>query len=179
MATKALTTLFFAVLATSAPAPSGHAYMAPGPGDVRSPCPGLNSLANHGFIPRNGKNMRIPGLVSGGKAGMNMGADFMSGIGLAGIQSNPNPALGYFDLDMLKEHNFPIEHDGSLSRQDKFFGDWYDFNRGAYDQWISTFGNATTTTIESASKAKYTRVNDSLTRNPTVAYGPRGMHPLT
>lgn len=153
--------------------------MAPGPGDVRSPCPGLNSLANHGFIPRNGKNMRIPGLVSGGKAGMNMGADFMSGIGLAGIQSNPNPALGYFDLDMLKEHNFPIEHDGSLSRQDKFFGDWYDFNRGAYDQWISTFGNATTTTIESASKAKYTRVNDSLTRNPTVAYGPRGMHPLT
>ena len=29
-----------------------HAYIAPGPEDVRSPCPFLNTLANHGYIPR-------------------------------------------------------------------------------------------------------------------------------
>lgn len=29
-------------------APAGHEFQAPGAGDVRSPCPGLNSLANHG-----------------------------------------------------------------------------------------------------------------------------------
>jgi hypothetical protein len=35
------------------------------PGSVRSPCPGLNSLANHGFLPRSGKNISIPVLVKG------------------------------------------------------------------------------------------------------------------
>ncbi|TKA24995.1 hypothetical protein B0A50_06093 [Salinomyces thailandicus] len=33
---------------------SGHEWKAPGPGDLRGPCPGLNAFANHGFLPRNG-----------------------------------------------------------------------------------------------------------------------------
>ncbi|TKA83858.1 hypothetical protein B0A55_00163 [Friedmanniomyces simplex] len=32
-------------------------YQAPGPTDSRGPCPGLNTLANHGLINRNGKNL--------------------------------------------------------------------------------------------------------------------------
>lgn len=28
-----------------------HAWKAPGPGDLRGPCPGLNALANHGYFP--------------------------------------------------------------------------------------------------------------------------------
>lgn len=31
-----------------------HAWQAPGEGDQRGPCPGLNALANHGYIPRDG-----------------------------------------------------------------------------------------------------------------------------
>ncbi|GAA5893869.1 hypothetical protein JCM5296_004623 [Sporobolomyces johnsonii] len=31
-----------------------HQYIAPGPTDQRGPCPGLNVLANYGYIPRNG-----------------------------------------------------------------------------------------------------------------------------
>jgi hypothetical protein len=31
-----------------------HAYLAPGPGDARGPCPGLNALANHNYLPHNG-----------------------------------------------------------------------------------------------------------------------------
>jgi hypothetical protein len=174
MATTIITALFLAIIASAAPAPSGHAFVAPGPSDVRSPCPGLNSLANHGFINRNGTNLTIPQLVAGGKAGLNMGADFMTAIGGAGLLSHPDPTAGYFDLNDLDEHNFPIEHDGSLSRQDNYFGDWYDFDQTPYDQWISQFGSATTTSIASAAMAKYVRVNDSLARNPEVVYGPRG-----
>lgn len=48
----------------------------PGAGDVRAPCPGLNTLANHNFIHHNGKNMTIPHLVEGLAAGMNIGPDF-------------------------------------------------------------------------------------------------------
>lgn len=32
----------------------GYDFKAPGPGDSRGPCPGLNLLANHGYLPRNG-----------------------------------------------------------------------------------------------------------------------------
>jgi hypothetical protein len=31
-----------------------HAFVAPGNGDLRGPCPGLNALANHGYLPHNG-----------------------------------------------------------------------------------------------------------------------------
>lgn len=33
---------------------SGHEYVAPGPDDLRGPCPGLNAMANHNFLPHNG-----------------------------------------------------------------------------------------------------------------------------
>lgn len=29
-------------------------FIAPGPTDQRGPCPGMNTLANHGYLPRNG-----------------------------------------------------------------------------------------------------------------------------
>lgn len=31
-----------------------HKWVAPGPNDIRGPCPGLNALANHGYLPHNG-----------------------------------------------------------------------------------------------------------------------------
>lgn len=37
---------------------------------VRSPCPGLNTLANHGFIHHDGRNMTIPHLLTGLAQGM-------------------------------------------------------------------------------------------------------------
>jgi len=57
--------------------PSWHRFIPPKEGDLRSPCPGLNAyvpisismkpsfldfdrLANHGFLPRDGKGMTIP-----------------------------------------------------------------------------------------------------------------------
>lgn len=31
-----------------------HAFVPPGAGDYRGPCPGLNAFANHNYIPHNG-----------------------------------------------------------------------------------------------------------------------------
>ena len=36
---------------------SQYVYQPPGPTDSRSPCPALNALANHGYLPRDGKNI--------------------------------------------------------------------------------------------------------------------------
>jgi hypothetical protein len=78
-------------------------WQAPVAGDVRSPCPGLNSLANHGFLNRNGKNNTIPQLIKGGAEGLNVGPDFMTVIGAVGLFSAPNPFGGSFDLDDLDQ----------------------------------------------------------------------------
>ncbi|GAB7343078.1 hypothetical protein MBLNU457_1161t1 [Dothideomycetes sp. NU457] len=36
------------------PVDGEHAFVPPGPGDARGPCPGLNAMANHGYLPHNG-----------------------------------------------------------------------------------------------------------------------------
>ncbi|KAI4241545.1 MAG: hypothetical protein L6R40_004525 [Gallowayella cf. fulva] len=35
------------------------------PGDLRSPCPAINALANHGYLPRDGRNVRASELLNG------------------------------------------------------------------------------------------------------------------
>ena len=40
-----------------------HAWVAPKAGDQRGPCPGLNALANHGYLPHNGV-ADIPTIIS-------------------------------------------------------------------------------------------------------------------
>jgi hypothetical protein len=36
---------------------SRYEYQVPEPNDLRSPCPALNTLANHGYLPHDGKNI--------------------------------------------------------------------------------------------------------------------------
>ena len=129
----------------------------PGPGDVRSPCPGLNALANHGILPHNGKGMTLPILIKGLKDGMNVGADFATAIGAAGILSVPANLLAMsFDLNDLDEHNFPIEHDASLSRADYNInhGDNYSFNQTIFDTVLEYYSCMNETSIPVASAAK-------------------------
>lgn len=35
------------------------------PGDLRSPCPAINALANHGYLPRDGRNVRASEILDG------------------------------------------------------------------------------------------------------------------
>ncbi|WPH03781.1 Hypothetical protein R9X50_00666400 [Acrodontium crateriforme] len=167
---------FFAIaLAVSVAASDAdtHPYVAPGPGDVRSPCPGLNSLANHGFLPHNGKAISVPLFVSALKDGLNVGADFAISVGSLAQNANPTLLQMTVDLDQLDEHNFPIEHDASLSRMDAYFGDDHSFNQAAFNQVLAYFDGSDTATIPAASLARYHRVQACETNNPTCIYGAR------
>lgn len=117
--------------------------------------------------------MTIPHLLKGLAEGMNMGADFTVAIGGAGLLSSPFPLGGSFDLDDLSMHNFPIEHDASMSRQDAALGNAQPFSDPNWQQYISFFDGKTTTDVPTASKAKFARYNDSLTKNPDFTYGIR------
>lgn len=50
-----------------------HRFIAPTKNDFRGPCPGLNAMANHGYISRNGYT-NIAEIVSGGQAVYNFGS---------------------------------------------------------------------------------------------------------
>lgn len=146
-----------------------HNWSPPGANDVRSPCPGLNALANHGFLHHDGRNMTLPHLLEGLAAGLNMGADFTVLIGGAGLLSG-DVVSGAFDLNDLDQHNFPIEHDASLSRQDAYFGDDHSFYN-PYWQDVLSFFNGRQTALLPASKAIANRTETSESNNPEFTYG--------
>ncbi|KAK6594246.1 hypothetical protein QC760_010063 [Botrytis cinerea] len=145
----------------------------PGPGDVRSPCPAMNSLANHGFLPHDGQGITVPDVITALDAALNVGADFATAIGSAGLLSVQGNLLATsFNLDDLNEHNFPIEHDGSLSRADYYSSpnhDDYSFNQTVFDQFLSFF-TSPETSIPVAAAAKYARVKYEEEHDPHFSY---------
>jgi hypothetical protein len=102
---------------------SAGAWTPPGNSDVRGPCPGLNSLANHGILPHSGSGITKQILVDALVKTFNVvpglaGALFDQAAGALGT----NNANGEKELSLLslRTHNV-IEHDASLTRYD--FGD--------------------------------------------------------
>ena len=87
--------------------------------------------------------------------------------------STADPLLGSFDLNDLDEHNFPIEHDASLSRQDAFFGNDYSFYQPYFDQVLAFYDGSEHTNISQAAKARHARFSDSQSKNPTFICGLR------
>jgi len=126
-----------------------------------------------GFLPHDGKKLSVPLLIKALKDGLNVGADFTTGIGLLGLQSSPNPLGATFDLNDLDQHNFPIEHDASLSREDAFMGNDYAFNQNVFNQVLAYYEGMEETSIPVASKARYNRVENARAANPEFIYGVR------
>ncbi|KAK3947489.1 Chloroperoxidase [Pseudoneurospora amorphoporcata] len=113
-----------------------HTWQKPGPGDRRSPCPMLNTLANHGYLPRSGADVSLAALMQGLKRGINLAPDATLIVGLKALQASTTTGSGSwqswvsswvtFHLDDLNKHGV-IEHDGSLSRRDVATGDNHSF----------------------------------------------------
>ncbi|EPS41146.1 hypothetical protein H072_4943 [Dactylellina haptotyla CBS 200.50] len=98
-----------------------HAYIK-GDISIRSPCPGLNALANQGYIPRDGKNLTVD-MVHAAL----MKALHMTPTAAWALTTALKPLLrpdGTFDLVDTRRHNV-IEHDASFTRLDFHQGDNY------------------------------------------------------
>ena len=145
----------------------------PGPDDVRSPCPGLNSMANHGILPHSGKALTVKMLTDAMDEVFNIGFDLRTILAVGGVFSSPNALLhGTMDLNDLDKHNF-IEHDGSLSRAPIHEGgDDHTFRQDIFNQVLSFFPNSTdaVTSIVEASKAHLHRVQTDA-QTPGFSYG--------
>ncbi|KAJ5463286.1 hypothetical protein N7475_008230 [Penicillium sp. IBT 31633x] len=103
--------------------------------DLRSPCPALNSLANHGLIPRDGRNITADQLKDALQH-IGVGVDIRhilvkraftvhdetSHIGLRNPGQVNESGIPVLDLDQTGRPH-AVEHDVSLSREDRTLGD--------------------------------------------------------
>ncbi|KAL4936995.1 hypothetical protein BDV06DRAFT_232876 [Aspergillus oleicola] len=166
-------------LAAASSCPFGHdqqhKWQQPRPEDLRSPCPGLNVLANHGWLPRSGKNIDLATLRTAVSSAYNyerksfddafqQALDF--NLSTTGISST-------FHLSDLRWHD-AVEFDGSLSRNDAYFGDNLHFNPAIWDTVAEKLnlydagecGEDKYVTVESAARARAARVEDAKRANP-------------
>lgn len=70
-------------------------------------------LANHGLLPRSGKNITQADLVTAMRQGMNQDESLSVLLFRAAVQTNPTKDNTTFSLPDLGRHNI-LEHDASL-----------------------------------------------------------------
>ncbi|KAF7974519.1 hypothetical protein HWV62_11974 [Athelia sp. TMB] len=99
-----------------------HKWMAAKPGDSRAPCPALNSLANHGYLPRDGKNIGFFALVGALREVYNLSIPLACLLSIVGILLCGTGL--HLNLSDLAQHN-KIEHDASFAHADAVPGAKY------------------------------------------------------
>ncbi|KAG6826658.1 hypothetical protein H0H92_014949 [Tricholoma furcatifolium] len=96
-------------------------YIAPKEGDSRCSCPAINAMANHGILPRDGKNISFKEMSDRINSTYNFASSFCYFVpNYAANMLNKNYNTDKFDLAELDLHN-GIEHDASLVRRDVYF----------------------------------------------------------
>ncbi|KAJ7072768.1 Chloroperoxidase [Mycena amicta] len=127
-----------------------HPFIAPGPDAQRGPCPAMNTLANHGYIPRNGiatfeeitlgvmEAFNIEPNMAANMVATNMltrGNPFVNKISIGGVSPLVPPLPGKIDGAETKgiaQHG-RVEGDASMTRADAFIGDNRNFQNILYD----------------------------------------------
>ncbi|KZP12356.1 Cloroperoxidase [Athelia psychrophila] len=164
-------------------ADAAHPYKAAGPNDIRGPCPGLNTLASHGYLPRNG--IATPQeIISAVQEGFNMGNDIailvtfgaflvdgnhltnLMSIGQKTNETGTNPAAPAI-VGGLNTHGV-FEGDASTTRGDAYFGDNFSFNETLFEVFLNksaAYGDGKYN-LTAATEVRWARLQDSITRNP-------------
>ncbi|OJJ39957.1 hypothetical protein ASPWEDRAFT_169781 [Aspergillus wentii DTO 134E9] len=93
-------------------------YIAPTKEDSRSPCPGLNSLANHGILPRNGRNIDYKHIIHAIQHAYNLSPTLAKQLTAAAVQLDQG--RGWINLHDLNALNV-VQHDASFTRPDIAF----------------------------------------------------------
>ncbi|KAJ5548959.1 hypothetical protein N7513_006193 [Penicillium frequentans] len=163
-------------------------------GDQRGPCPGLNALANHGYIPRKGV-VSFGNAITAINEVYGMGIDLATVLAIMGtvwtgdaISLDPSFSIGGVDpgvnnlLDNLGgilgtplgldgSHNF-IEADSSNTRDDLYVtGNNHKLNMDKFMSWYNMASNGTFD-MDLMAKRAAIRFDESVQTNPNFYYGP-------
>lgn len=146
-------------------------FQAPQPGDLRSPCPALNAAANHGILPRNGRDIDLEMMGAAVRLAYNMTYDAMLVVGEPGLTTSTTGNASTFHLSDLAQH-MPqaVEHDGSLTREDAYFGRGKpiqnDFSWKAWGRTLDSWGNASIIDFRVAATELKARFDYGMQFNP-------------
>jgi hypothetical protein len=168
---------------------TAHQFVAPGPNDIRGPCPGLNVAANHNFLAHDGITT-FNELVDAQQNLYNVGYDLATLLALLGLtltdgdvvteklsigcdattRTSYNAALTGSEPG-LDGHN-KFEADTSLTRDDFFLshGDNASFNSTLFKIMTETTGGLYNR--DNLAKYRYERYQQSLHDNPNFYFGP-------
>ncbi|PRP86779.1 hypothetical protein PROFUN_02928 [Planoprotostelium fungivorum] len=144
-----------------------HSFQAPADGAYRSPCPALNTLANHGYLPRSGQNITKDDLIQGLFKGLNVGRDI--GFILANGAFKKFGATDSISLLDLQQHNM-IEHDSSMTRNDNALGDSTVVNATLLQALLDSSSDDTVLTWKDMVAHRRRRQADSKQNNPSLTW---------
>ncbi|KAI5361286.1 Putative chloroperoxidase [Septoria linicola] len=174
-----------------------HEWRAPGPGDQRGPCPGLNALANHGYIARDGIATLL-GVVDAMNKVYGISVELATLLSVMGvvwtgnlISLSPSFSIGGNDTDVQNllgnllgllgeprgidhSHNF-IEADSSPTRDDLHVtGDPVTMNLTKFETMYDMIpeGSGEFFTLDVMADFAAIRWNESISTNPYFYYGP-------
>ncbi|KAJ7843103.1 hypothetical protein B0H14DRAFT_3456408 [Mycena olivaceomarginata] len=127
-----------------------HSWIAPGAHRRALPVP---CLANHGYLPRNGKDISIPMILDAAKEGFNFAPDTV--------------------LLAAKLGTVLIESDASISRGDFALGDNLHFNETIFSTLANANPGVDYYNTTSAGQVMHERLAISLATNPNVTNTPK------
>ncbi|KAI5859425.1 Cloroperoxidase [Durotheca rogersii] len=93
----------------------------------------MNTLANHGYLPHDGRNVTEQVVVNAMESALNFEEPLGWLMFRMAVFADPEPNATFFTLDHLNVHNV-LEHDASLSRTDAAFGYNHIFNQTIFNQ---------------------------------------------
>ncbi|KZL76550.1 sterigmatocystin biosynthesis peroxidase stcc (chloroperoxidase) [Colletotrichum tofieldiae] len=132
----------------------------------RSPCPGLNAIANHGYLPRDGENISLEILTKALNETANLHSSLSEFLGDLALKLSTTGDPKTFHLNDIAAHGDFIEHDASLSRADAYFGDNLSFNKTIWAGSKSILFAQDPIPLASFSKARAARFKASMAGNP-------------
>ncbi|KAI4518822.1 Cloroperoxidase [Schizophyllum commune Loenen D] len=94
-----------------------HGYCAPQKGDSRSVCPALNTMANHGYLPRNGDDVSLLDLICALQECYGLTWPLAAFLAIGGYVLLRWWPWRVFRLEEIGKHG-AVEHDASLVHED-------------------------------------------------------------
>ncbi|KAF5352359.1 hypothetical protein D9756_005988 [Leucocoprinus leucothites] len=166
-----------------------HPWQPAQEGDMRGPCPGLNTLASHGYLPRNG--IATPEqIIIAVQEGFNMEYTTAQIVAYGGLIVDGNVVTNLLSIGGkstltgedppapataggLNTHG-PFEGDASITRGDAYFGDNHSFNETLFGELVeySNRYGAGKYNYTVAGELRWRRFQDSVATNPEFSFLP-------
>ncbi|KAJ3519595.1 heme-thiolate peroxidase [Coprinellus aureogranulatus] len=144
-----------------------HPFVAPGNEDMRGPCPGLNTLANHGYLPHNG--VATPAqIINAVQEGFNMHNELSRFLTYAAFLVDGNLVTDLLTIVGGLSTHAVFEGDASMTRDDAFFGDNHSFNQTRWEKFVNfteRFGNGFYNKTV-ATELRWELIQQSIATNP-------------